>query len=152
MSIDTKEQRRSEILVSLDCHDSLVEGDGSTIRDDNDSITIRHTPHNNRVVARQSVALDNFAFRQLSRSALDEINFVLHLVREVSESITFRQTLLPIHPFAFLVVDTNQNFIHLILVVGSTVHMKSPGISLRIPYRRGLDLYLFHNNIYIQFE
>ena len=138
--------------MSLDCHDSLVEGDGSTIRDDNDAVTIRHTPYNNRVVARQSVALDNLAFRQLGESALGESNLVLHSVREVSESVTFRQRLLPIHPFAVLVVDTNQNFIHLILVVGSTVHMKSPGISLRIPHSRGLDLYFFHNNIYIQFE
>ena len=117
MGIDAKEERGSEILVGLDCHDSLVESDGSTIRDFNDAVTIRHTPNKNRVMARQSVALDNFAFRQLGESALGESNLVLHTVGEVSESVTFRQRLLPIHPFAVLVVDTNQNFIHLVLIV-----------------------------------
>ena len=103
-------------------------------------------------MVRQGVALDNFAFQQLGRTAWGESNFVLHLVWEVPEDISFRQTLLHIHPLAVLVVDANQYLIHLVLVIGSTVNMESTGISLRVSDRGGLDLYLFHNNIYIQFD
>ena len=79
-----------------------------------------------------------------------EGNFVLHFIWEVTEDIPFRQTLLHIHPSAILVVDANQYLIHLVLLIGSTVNMESTGISLWVPDRGGLDLYLFHNNIYIQ--
>ena len=60
---------------------------------------------------------------------------MLHVVWEVTEDISFRQTLLHIHPSAILVVDANQYLIHLVLVIGSTVNMESTGISLRIPFR-----------------
>ena len=103
-------------------------------------------------MAGQGIALDNFAFQQLSGTARGQSNFVLHLVWEVTEDIPFRQTLLHIHPSTILVVDANQYLIHLVLLIGSTVNMEGTGISLWVPDRGGLDLYLFHNNIYIQFE
>ena len=65
---------------------------------------------------------------------------MLHLVWEVTEDISFRQTLLHIHPSAVLVVNANQYLIHLVLLVGSTVNMESTGVSLWVPGRGGLDL------------
>ena len=103
-------------------------------------------------MAIQGKALYNFAFQQLSGTARGEGYFVLHVVWEVTKNISFRQTLLHVHPSAILVVNANQYLIYLVLLIGSTVHMESTGISLWVPGRGGLDLDFSHNNIHIQFE
>ena len=77
---------------------------------------------------------------------------MLHVVWEVTENSSFRQTLLHVHPLSILVVNANQYLIHLVLLIGSTVNMSSTGIRLWVPGRRGLDLELLYNNMYIQFK
>ena len=77
-------------MLCLYSHDSLVQNNGSTIRNCNDLITVRHTPHSNGIVASQDLALDNFALQQLSGTLGSKGNLVLHVVLEITEDIAFR--------------------------------------------------------------